>query len=61
MHKAKLVVGIHGSALTNVLWMQEGATLIEIFPDRYADPLYRSMAALLGTRWVRVVHCGCLM
>ena len=32
---AEVIVGVHGAGLSGVAWMNEGAKLIEIGPDRY--------------------------
>ena len=41
---AKIIVGIHGAALANVLFCQKGATLIEIFMDGWFTKAFFNLA-----------------
>jgi capsular polysaccharide biosynthesis protein len=42
---AKVIVAPHGAALTNLLWCEEGAQVIELFGDSYQPPYYRNLSA----------------
>ncbi len=42
---ARLVVATHGAGLTNLMWCQEGATVIELLPDRHRNPCFRDICA----------------
>jgi len=46
--QAKLVIGLHGGALTNVVWMNNSGTLIEVFNHAYRTSDYRRLCAELG-------------
>ncbi|WP_231362276.1 MULTISPECIES: DUF563 domain-containing protein [unclassified Thioalkalivibrio] len=42
---ARLVVATHGAGLTNLMWCQEGTTVIELLPDRHRNPCFRDICA----------------
>jgi hypothetical protein len=52
---ARFVVGIHGAALTNLLWCEPGCRILEIMPERYEDASYRIIAAMGGHAFHRLV------
>jgi len=41
---AKVIIGVHGAALTNLVFTPEGAKIIELFPDDYTNSCYRVIA-----------------
>lgn len=41
---AKVIIGVHGAALTNLVFAPEGAKIIELFPDHYTNSCYRVIA-----------------
>jgi capsular polysaccharide biosynthesis protein len=41
---AKIVVGLHGAALTNIIFCQPGTRVIEIFSPDYIAPYYWSLS-----------------
>ena len=45
---AKLVLGIHGAGLANILWCQPGTKVIEIFHPNFAPWCYAILANQLG-------------
>jgi hypothetical protein len=45
---AKLVIGIHGAGLANLLWCQQGTKVIEIFNPSFAPWCYAILANQLG-------------
>lgn len=47
-NSAKLVVGIHGAGLTNVMFCRQGAHLLEISPENYVQSTYMWMAKKIG-------------
>jgi hypothetical protein len=52
---ASKVAGIHGAALTNCLWLPEGAEVLEIMPSRRRNGCYAGIALCAGQRhstWV---------
>lgn len=44
VHRAEVVIGSHGAALTNLVFCQEGATAIEIFRDGHFAPCFGRIA-----------------
>jgi capsular polysaccharide biosynthesis protein len=42
---ARVIVAPHGAALTNLLWCEEGAQVIELFGETYQPPYYRNLSA----------------
>lgn len=42
---AHVIVAPHGAALTNLLWCEEGAKVIELFGESYQPPYYRNLSA----------------
>lgn len=52
---ANLIVGVHGAALTNVIFMRPGARLLELrHPrQRYFADHYRPLAAMVGVQYHR--------
>ena len=49
--QAKLVIGLHGGALTNVVWMNNSGTLIEVFNHPYRTTDYQRLCAELGIHY----------
>lgn len=45
---ARLVVGVHGAALTNLLWMSPGARVLELMPSKRRNGCYASLAHVIG-------------
>ena len=41
---ASVIVAPHGAALTNLLWCEEGTTVIELFGESYQPPYYRNLS-----------------
>ena len=49
--RARLVVGLHGSALTNIVFCQPGATVLEIFAPDFIQPYYWTLASQAKLRY----------
>lgn len=47
-HRADRVCGLHGAAMTNLLWCQPGTRVLEIFPGDYLNACYEIVADSLG-------------
>lgn len=45
---ARVVVGLHGAGLTNVLFCAPGARVVEILPDAWPNPCFAHLAAVAG-------------
>jgi hypothetical protein len=45
---ADLMVGVHGNGLTNLLWLQPGSVVIELFPPGFRQYDYQVMCELSG-------------
>jgi len=46
--EAKVVVGVHGSALTNLIFCQRGTRVIELFSREYVNPCYLDLCNVAG-------------
>jgi capsular polysaccharide biosynthesis protein len=42
--QAKIIIGIHGAALTNLVFASERTKIIELFPEDYTNSCYRVIA-----------------
>ena len=51
---AKVVVGVHGAALKNLVFNAQGVKLIELFHPGYVVDIYRRDNAVSGGRWCGV-------
>ena len=51
---AKLVIGLHGGALTNVIWMSSSGMLIEVFNHVYRTADYERLCAELGIDYLGI-------
>jgi hypothetical protein len=52
MQQAKLVISTHGAALSNLLFVQEGTSVIEIFsPDYFRTDCYFTLARILNLNY----------
>lgn len=52
MRQAALVISVHGAALSNLLFVQEGTAVIEIFsPDYFRTDCYFTLARLLNLNY----------
>ena len=50
--KARVLIGVHGAGLTNLLWLQDNAAVVEIFTSPAWMPAgYGNLAAWRGVRW----------
>ena len=52
---AEMVVGVHGAALTNLVFCRPGIPVVEIFGSGYVNPCYRNLCAAAGLRHFGVV------
>ena len=46
------MVFMHGGTGPQVLWLPPLAVAIEMFPYKFADPMYRNMAVMTGKFWL---------
>jgi capsular polysaccharide biosynthesis protein len=47
-YHAKIIVAPHGSGLTNIIFCQKGAKVIELVSPHYLRPYYSIISQLLG-------------
>ena len=58
--RAVAVVGVHGGALSNILFCRDGTLIVEIAPRSVQSWHYAHAAAALGFEQVRVVRSMCV-
>lgn len=51
---AKVIVAPHGAALTNLLWCEEGAQVVELFGETYQPPYYRNLSAFRSLNYHKI-------
>lgn len=56
--EAQVVVGPHGAGLTNLVFCQPGATVIEIFAPDYVNVCYWNLASTIEGLRYRYLVCG---
>ncbi|MFA9196327.1 MAG: DUF563 domain-containing protein [Aliarcobacter sp.] len=56
---AKLIIGVHGAALTNLVFAHQGAKIIELFPDDYTNSCYRVVALHRRLRYFYALGTSC--
>ncbi|GAN77302.1 glycosyltransferase family 61 protein [Acidisphaera rubrifaciens] len=49
--EARLVVGAHGAGMTNIVFCEPGAVILELMPAHNVNGCYRTVAALCGLRY----------
>ena len=52
---ARIIVAVHGAALTNLLFCQPGALVIELFPSNHIKSTYCWLAMRMGLRYRAVI------
>lgn len=52
---ARVVVGSHGAAFSNIVFCRPGTQLVELFSPRYQPAYYRNLAEVAGVRWQATV------
>jgi capsular polysaccharide biosynthesis protein len=52
---ADAIVGVHGAALTNLLWARPECRVLELFPYGWNHPGYQEIAAFVGCRYGYIV------
>ena len=57
-NNARIIVGPHGAAFTNILWCKPQATLLELFPKNYYPPYFRALSASLHINYAAVFEAG---
>lgn len=56
--RAHSIIGIHGAALTNVVFCQPGARVLEIFSPGYVNPCYAPLAVRAGANYAYIIGEG---
>jgi capsular polysaccharide biosynthesis protein len=55
---AQLLIGLHGAALSNIVWAQEGVDVCEIFSSTYLPSCYSALTAIRSGRYRPVTYTG---
>lgn len=56
--RAKLVIGLHGGGLSNIVWMHDSGKLIELFNHPYRTSDYERLSVELGIKYVGIDVVG---
>lgn len=51
---ARMIVGPHGAGLTNLVFAQAGAAIIEFMPETYFNPCFEILAGLMSLNYCRI-------
>ncbi len=54
-YHARQIVSVHGAGLTNLVFAQPGARVVEIFPPDLLEPIYFQIATLFGLHYEPVI------
>lgn len=57
-NEAKIVVGQHGAAHTNIVWSQRGAHLVELFGSNFLNGCYEGITAYLDINYHFLIFPG---
>lgn len=55
---ARAICGVHGAALTNIVWCASGCEVVELMADNYLNGCFESISAPLGLRHRYLVFPG---
>lgn len=56
--EAEWVIGIHGAALTNIVFCRPGTKIVEILGQQYVNPCYRALSEAAGLRYHALLGSG---
>jgi len=56
--EAKVIIGLHGGALTNAVWMDNSGKLVEVFNHAYRTSDYQRLCAELGISYLSIDALG---
>jgi Glycosyltransferase 61 len=48
--KARVVAGVHGAGMSNLLWAPAGTRVIELMPDTFRNGCYEAISRVIGHR-----------
>ena len=56
MHKADILIGIHGAGLVHLWWLRESGMLLELTPrSKLNQPTFKVLAGLIGRKYYSIV------
>lgn len=55
-YRARVIIGAHGAALSNLLAAREGTRLIELLPESYRPSTFSFVAAALNVKYSKIVY-----
>jgi hypothetical protein len=53
--QARMIVGVHGAGLANLVFASKGAVVYELFSDQYQPAMYKRISSLSGLDYHRIV------
>lgn len=56
--RTRLLIGIHGAAMANMVFMPAGADVLEIRPEEYTNACYHSLADACSLQYNLVMGKG---
>lgn len=54
LRAAKIIVGLHGAGMTNILWANQECKILEIFTIGYTNPVYEMISYALGFSYKKI-------
>ena len=55
-NKAKVIIGPHRSAFTNIIFSHPSTNIIEIIPDRYKIKVFEKISKVLNLKYTKIVR-----
>ncbi|MFD2255856.1 glycosyltransferase family 61 protein [Luteolibacter algae] len=53
---ASIIAGLHGAAMTNILWTKDNTKIIEIFQEDYLNSCYEQIAFYKGIKYNYIIN-----
>jgi protein O-GlcNAc transferase len=53
-NRVDVMIGVHGAGLSNLVFMEKGSTVIEVFPCDFFRDSYKTLATLVGIEYRQI-------